>query len=97
MNNLIKNYFRFTAITGLYGFTRGYRVNDSVASPMVLSGNKFLYGISNGVYYMILPYQINGMYNLGKRIYVKINKLDMYNSNYIDSYEEIGGYCLDTI
>ena len=66
-------------------------------SPRPMIGDRIKYGLANGIYYMVFPYQINSILNLTNRVYIDMNKLDKKSRNYIDNYEEIGGYCLDTL
>jgi hypothetical protein len=96
MNKILKRYCIFTAFTGTYGFSRGYRVDNNM-SPRPMIGDRIKYGLVNGIYYMVFPYQINSILNLINRVYIDVNKLDKNSRNYIDNYEEIGGYCLDTL
>lgn len=99
MNKLLKGYCIFTAITGIYGFSRGYRSMDSIipsSKNNKLFGTKVSLGIINGIFYMFLPFQVDRFFTLINRIEIKKNNLDRYKDENMSNYKEFVGYCHDT-
>jgi hypothetical protein len=90
--SLSRLYKGYSILMFGYGFTRGYRSdhNDLITG-------KFIMGIFNGSIYSIPGFNVLSTINLLNRIEIKYRNYDKFDKKYKSNYEELIGYCYDTI
>lgn len=90
MERVVSGFLRVTVVSGLYGFTRGFRAEHPTHKNLI--GYRCVNGILNSFLYINPIFSVFYFGRVFNRLEIHMSGLNP--DDYLREYEEIGGYCM---